>query len=65
MMHVSITALISGKQTDSAAYKFTGALSRSSLFATLGGLLYGFDSAVIADTTHSLTKAFELAPDTR
>jgi SP family arabinose:H+ symporter-like MFS transporter len=32
------------------------------IIASLGGLLFGFDTAVIAGTTKSLTKAFDLAP---
>lgn len=32
--------------------------------ASLGGLLFGFDTAVIAGTTHALTKVFALTPGT-
>src|SRR5579859_7388621 len=32
--------------------------------AALGGLLLGFDTAVIAGTTHGLTQAFSLTPIT-
>ncbi len=37
-------------------------LLRSSLVAALGGLLFGFDTAVIAGTTHALTEVFSLSP---
>jgi len=37
-------------------------LIRSALVAALGGLLFGFDTAVIAGTTHSLTAVYELSP---
>jgi sugar porter (SP) family MFS transporter len=37
-------------------------LLRASLVAALGGLLFGFDTAVIAGTTGALTKAFSLSP---
>jgi MFS family permease len=34
----------------------------STLVAALGGLLFGFDTAVISGTTHSLTQVFALSP---
>ncbi len=37
-------------------------LLRSSLAASLGGLLFGFDTAVIAGTTSALTAAYGLSP---
>jgi MFS transporter, SP family, arabinose:H+ symporter len=37
-------------------------LLRSTVVAALGGLLFGFDTAVIAGTTQILTKYFSLAP---
>ena len=39
-------------------------LLKSSLVAALGGLLFGFDTAVIAGTTHALTETFRLSPTT-
>jgi SP family arabinose:H+ symporter-like MFS transporter len=37
-------------------------LVRSTVVAALGGLLFGFDTAVIAGTTHALTAAYGLSP---
>jgi MFS transporter, SP family, arabinose:H+ symporter len=39
-----------------------GYLLRSALVAALGGLLFGFDTAVISGTTRSLTETFSLSP---
>jgi len=36
-------------------------LLRSTLVGALGGLLFGFDTAVIAGTTHQLTEVFHLS----
>jgi sugar porter (SP) family MFS transporter len=35
---------------------------KSTVVAALGGLLFGFDTAVISGTTHALTKAYRLSP---
>jgi sugar porter (SP) family MFS transporter len=40
----------------------TGSLVKSTIVAGLGGLLFGFDTAVIAGTTAGLTKSFALTP---
>ncbi|HEY3743743.1 MAG TPA: sugar porter family MFS transporter [Bryobacteraceae bacterium] len=37
-------------------------LVKSTIVAALGGLLFGFDTAVIAGTTHALTDIFQLSP---
>ena len=37
-------------------------LLRSSVTGALGGLLFGFDTAVIAGTTHALSQRFSLSP---
>jgi sugar porter (SP) family MFS transporter len=37
-------------------------LIRSTLVAALGGLLFGFDTAVISGTTHALSQTFALTP---
>jgi sugar porter (SP) family MFS transporter len=39
-------------------------LVKSTIVAALGGLLFGFDTAVIAGTTAGLTKSFSLTPST-
>ena len=40
----------------------SGPLVRSTVVAALGGLLFGFDTAVIAGTTAGLTATYELSP---
>lgn len=42
----------------------TMVLLACAMVAALGGLLFGFDTAVISGTTHSLTKVFALSPTT-
>jgi MFS transporter, SP family, arabinose:H+ symporter len=37
-------------------------LLRSTVVAALGGLLFGFDTAVIAGTTHALSETYHLSP---
>jgi MFS transporter, SP family, arabinose:H+ symporter len=37
-------------------------LLKSTLVAALGGLLFGFDTAVIAGTTHALSETYKLSP---
>src|ERR1035438_3060674 len=37
-------------------------LLRSTVVAALGGLLFGFDTAVISGATHALTLAYALSP---
>ncbi len=44
--------------------KLTGYLLKGTFVAALGGLLFGFDTAVIAGTTHDLTLQFLLSPKT-
>ena len=39
-----------------------GCLAKSTIVAALGGLLFGFDTAVIAGTTHALTDTYHLSP---
>ncbi|MGC2636968.1 MAG: sugar porter family MFS transporter [Acidobacteriaceae bacterium] len=41
--------------------RMNGPLIRSTLVGALGGLLFGFDTAVIAGTTHQLTQVFHLS----
>jgi len=42
--------------------KLNSYLLKSTVVAALGGLLFGFDTAVIAGTTHALTETFHLSP---
>jgi SP family arabinose:H+ symporter-like MFS transporter len=44
--------------------KLNSNLLRSTVVAALGGLLFGFDTAVIAGTTHELTEQYHLSPAT-
>ncbi|HLJ78794.1 MAG TPA: sugar porter family MFS transporter [Acidobacteriaceae bacterium] len=41
--------------------RLNGPLIKSTLVGALGGLLFGFDTAVIAGTTHQLTEVFHLS----
>src|ERR1700682_4825325 len=42
--------------------KLNSNLLKSTVVASLGGLLFGFDTAVISGTTHALTETFHLSP---
>jgi sugar porter (SP) family MFS transporter len=42
--------------------KLNSYLLKSTVVAALGGLLFGFDTAVIAGTTHALAETFHLSP---
>ncbi|MCU1262163.1 MAG: Sugar transporter [Bryobacterales bacterium] len=42
--------------------KLTNLLVRSTIVAALGGLLFGFDTAVIAGITNALTNTYDLSP---
>ena len=42
--------------------RLTAPLLKSAIVAALGGLLFGFDTAVIAGTTRALTEAYQLTP---
>ena len=43
------------------AMKLNATLIRATAVGALGGLLFGFDTAVIAGTTHSLTRTYGLS----
>ena len=43
--------------------KLNSSLLKSTVVAALGGLLFGFDTAVISGTTHGLTEQYRLSPD--
>jgi sugar porter (SP) family MFS transporter len=42
--------------------KLNVALAKSTIVAALGGLLFGFDTAVISGTTRALTQTYQLSP---
>src|SRR6202158_3231426 len=42
--------------------KLTGTLLKGTVVAALGGLLFGFDTAVISGTTGALTQTYQLTP---
>jgi sugar porter (SP) family MFS transporter len=42
--------------------KLNSYLAKNTVVAALGGLLFGFDTAVIAGTTHALTDTYHLSP---
>ncbi len=46
----------------SGSTPLNGPIIKSSIVAALGGLLFGFDTAVIAGTTSDLTQAYALTP---
>ena len=46
---------------ESKDYRVTGALIRAAIASSLGGLLFGFDTAVIAGTTASVKSLFQLS----
>lgn len=48
---------------ESTLMKTRGVLARSTVVAALGGLLFGFDTAVIAGATASLTRLFSLSAE--
>ncbi len=43
------------------SYRITGALIKAAIVASLGGLLFGFDTAVVAGTTSAVRTLFELS----
>src|ERR1035438_6786385 len=55
-----------GASAPAEAQKLAGKLNfylvKSIIVGALGGLLFGFDTAVIAGTTHQLTQVFSLSP---
>lgn len=60
-MHISTSA---AANTSSSTGKLTPVLLRSTIVAAIGGLLFGFDTAVIAGATQALTETYHLTPGT-
>ena len=42
--------------------RLNACLAKSTVVSALGGLLFGFDTAVISGTTAGLTQAYNLSP---
>ena len=60
-----MTAIMESEPTRGASGEVRAATShllQSVGVGTLGGLLFGFDTAVIAGTTHDLATVFSLSP---
>jgi MFS transporter, SP family, arabinose:H+ symporter len=51
-----------GKEIQEIRVKLNSYILRSTIVAALGGLLFGFDTAVIAGTTHALSTLYHLSP---
>ena len=52
------------KPSDELSFmKLSAPLFKSTIVAALGGLLFGFDTAVISGTTHGLTDQYRLSPE--
>ena len=49
-------------ESSKGAVKLNSYLLKSAVVAALGGLLFGFDTAVISGTTRALTETFQLSP---
>jgi sugar porter (SP) family MFS transporter len=60
-LHISTSA---AANTSSSTGKLTPVLLRSTIVAAIGGLLFGFDTAVIAGATQALTETYHLTPGT-
>jgi MFS transporter, SP family, arabinose:H+ symporter len=60
-VHISPDSAIAGTAGHG---KLTPVLLRSAIVAAIGGLLFGFDTAVIAGATQQLTDAYQLTPGT-
>jgi hypothetical protein len=63
LLNVYIMPIMQADSNDSAkGTKGHSVFSKARRVAALGGLLFGFDTAVIAGTTHALTETFHLTP---
>ena len=56
--------MVAAKRYDTLFLSMNAYLAKSSVVAALGGLLFGFDTAVIAGATAALTTAYALSPAT-
>src|SRR3954452_22961292 len=60
---VHVTAWDREQHLAELSMTLSGSLLKSTIVAALGGLLFGFDTAVISGTTHGLTDQYHLTPD--
>src|SRR5207237_560496 len=63
--HMDATVRVGTKRSDSDPHRrvsLNAVTIKSTIVAALGGLLFGFDTAVIAGTTNDLTAAYHLTP---
>src|SRR5690242_2453495 len=59
---VDLARYVGSLSTDRTIMNLTAYLVKSTVVAALGGLLFGFDTAVIAGTTAALTRQYQLSP---
>jgi hypothetical protein len=55
---MNIISIHLGRPLDKRGVTLSGCLARSTIVAALGGLLFGFDTAVIAGVTHALRETY-------
>jgi hypothetical protein len=55
---MNIISIHLGRPLDKRGVTVSGCLARSTIVAALGGLLFGFDTAVIAGVTHALRETY-------
>jgi MFS transporter, SP family, arabinose:H+ symporter len=65
VLHTALARALEGNLDEllpNRTYAMNASLAKATAVGALGGLLFGFDTAVIAGTTHSLTIAYGLSP---